>query len=233
MKSCVWKHSIISSFSALFGKMARRSVCWKFQLFCLFIILLIQASKSIPSECNNYQILSDGTRSVQSTLNNENVLCDRSLSTGWYRFMGEAGTQLPEQPVGNIYGKPYSCHTHAVSWLTTPHPRFGEGSVSRTVCFSWNGDNCHYTSVSILVINCDGYFVYYLSGTPSCYYRYCANRGNTGMTYLNWTVTERKGEGVYQSMWGVCCSEYLEGGNIIMITVFIRNLCIRNLRVEC
>ena len=166
--------------------MARRSVCWKFQLFCLFIMLIIKTSRSIPSECNNYWILSDATRSVQSIVNNENVYCDNSLSTGWYRFMGEAGTQLPEQPVGNSVGEPYSCHTHAVSWLTTPHPRFGEGSVSRAVCFSWNGYNCLSSPVSISVINCDGYFVYYLPTAPFCHSRYCANRRIPGMTYLNW-----------------------------------------------
>ena len=181
--------------------MARRSVCWKFHLFCLFIMLIIKTSKSIPSECKNYQILSDATRSINNFSYTASVYCDDRLSTGWYRFMGEAGIQLPEQPVGNSVGEPYSCHTHAVSWLTTPHPRFGEGSVSRTVCFSWNGDNCFFRSVSIFVINCGEYFVYYLPPPPICSYRYCANstKVNTGMTYLTWILLNdvgwRKGEG--------------------------------------
>ena len=170
-------------------------------MFCLFIMLIIKTSKSIPSECKNYQILSDATRSINNFSYTASVYCDNSLSTGWYRFMGEAGIQLPEQPVSNTFGGPYSCHTHAVSWLTTPHPRFGEGSVSRSVCFSWNGNNCFGSSVSIFVINCGKHFVYYLSPPPHCSYRYCANstKVNTGMTYLTWILLNdvgwRKGEG--------------------------------------
>ena len=148
---------------------------WKHQ-WSYLLIVLIKASicSSIPSECLNYQILSDETRS--GNYFSTSKVCDEHLVPGWYRFMGKAGNQLPEQPIINNSSGPFRCKTHATSWLTAPHPKIEDGKVNRTVCFYWASAECYGASVKIFVINCGFYFVYYLSPT-SCFYRYCGNHG--------------------------------------------------------
>ena len=148
---------------------------WKLQVSCLLIVLVkASLSSSIRSECLHYQILSDETRSGNYFSTSKE--CDDRLATGWYRFMGKAGNQLPEQPIINNSSGPFRCKTHATSWLTGPHPRIEDGKVARTVCFHWSALDCYGASVQIFVINCGFYFVYYLSPT-SCLYRYCGSDG--------------------------------------------------------
>ena len=144
---------------------------WDFQLLFL-VVGTISLSKSVEPECNSYQVISDETRSINYV--SSSLLCDYGMQSGWYRFMGKGGSQLPERPVVNN-NSPWRCRTHAISWITTAHPRFGEGKVQRTLCYAWSGNNCYYSSYSIFVINCGSYFVYYLQTPPACTYRYCTN----------------------------------------------------------
>ena len=154
---------------------------WELKLPCLLIVLVIASvSSNVPSECWNYQVLSDQTRSVDY-FSYSYIPCDNSLAAGWYRLMGKAGIQLPERPIVNNIS-PFRCNTHAIAWITQPHPRFGEGKVARTVCFHWFGASCQWSVPQTTVINCGNYFVYYLKPTPTCHLRYCGDttNGTTG-----------------------------------------------------
>jgi hypothetical protein len=97
--------------------------------------------------------------------------CDTSIS-GWHRFGGAAGTQLPtscmSRPAGTV-----KCGTHGVSWLNGAHPYMNEGKVTRQVCFSWDGDCC-VVSKDVEVINCGFFYVYNLVPLSGwCQRRYC------------------------------------------------------------
>ena len=65
------------------------------------------------------------------------------------------------------------CNTHASGWLNGAHPTVADGQVTRTVCFHWDSNCCKWSS-SVKVINCGGYYVYYITGTPECALRYCS-----------------------------------------------------------
>ena len=86
------------------------------------------------------------------------------------------------------------CGTHATGWLNGVHPTVSEGIVTRQVCFNWSGGCCVW-SINIQVRNCNGYFVYYISGTPSvhpCHLRYCGadqivNEKKRGGAFIMWT----------------------------------------------
>ena len=141
--------------------------------YLLFMLVKASMSSNVRSECLNYQILSNETRSVGYF--SASLQCDDGLATGWYRFMGKAGTQLPEQPIMDPISSPFRCSTHATSWMTKPHPSIWEGKVERAVCFRWGWTRCLGSSIQTFVINCGSYFVYYLQRTPACYYRYCGS----------------------------------------------------------
>jgi len=88
-------------------------------------------------------------------------------NTGWYRFVGAAGTQMPEAPPPIN-----SCGTHAPGWLNGAHPVEADGVVSRQVCFNWSGAICNWSTM-IDVVACPGFYLYELVDTPACHLRYC------------------------------------------------------------
>ena len=116
------------------------------------------------SECQSYKKLSSASRKV--THGSSPRLCDITLTPGWFRFQGDAGTKMPTWCVPT-----HRCGTDIPGWLNGTHPGEDEGIVARQVHFHW-GSNCHYWSVDIQVKNCSGYYVYYLRETK-CNYRYC------------------------------------------------------------
>ena len=121
---------------------------------------------SVARECSNYTVLSKADRLVSGGHKHE---CDNNLS-GWYRFNGAAGTQMPEYCV-----PAYSCGTHAAGWLNGRHPTVEEGAISRQVCFSYSG--CCSSNTYTTVRNCSGFYIYWFNPT-GCYYRYCGIQGN-------------------------------------------------------
>ena len=64
------------------------------------------------------------------------------------------------------------CDTHAPGWINGEHPTVADGKVTREVCFHWSSNCCNW-STNIHVQNCGTYYIYYLSGTPGCSFRYC------------------------------------------------------------
>ena len=116
------------------------------------------------SECQNYVSLNSYNRKITYSGSKG---CDSGIGLGWFRFEGSAGTRMPTScpPI-------YRCGTNAPGWMNGGHPTVADGQVSRQVCFHW-ASSCCQVSTNIKVSNCSSYYVYYLSGTPGCYYRYC------------------------------------------------------------
>ena len=126
------------------------------------------------SECSNYQLLNDCTRAVTY---NHRVLVnckDTTKLLGWYRFGGEAGTQMADTCV-----KRRHCGASNPGWLIGGHPSVSDGAVLRRVCFTGYSGCCHH-STFVSVRNCSGFYIYKLSPVypyNSCYFRYCSNNG--------------------------------------------------------
>ena len=119
--------------------------------------------------CTNYTVLSEADR-AQGNAEPPHTRSDDSLLTGWYRFQGAAGDQMPDKCVLR-----YRCGTNHPGWLNGAHPTVAEGVVTRQVCYSWYSGCCWDTDI-IKVKNCSSYYVYELQKTPS-YLRYCGNAG--------------------------------------------------------
>ena len=116
------------------------------------------------SECQNYGSLNSYTRKITYSGSQG---CDSGIGHGWFRFEGSAGTRMPTS-----CPQIYRCGTDAPEWINGGHPTVADGQVSRQVCFHWVSSCCQ-VSTNIKVRNCGSYYVYYLSGTPGCSYRYC------------------------------------------------------------
>jgi hypothetical protein len=86
---------------------------------------------------------------------------------GWYRFVGAAGTAMPESARAD-----YDCGTDAPGWLNGTHPAVGDPVAVRQVCFGWSGDSC-YWSTDVNVANCGDFYLYELPNTPETVLRYC------------------------------------------------------------
>ena len=86
----------------------------------------------------------------------------------WYRMIEPAGTRLSESAT-----EAYHCNTGETGWLNGVHPEMEEGTVTRSVCFTKNGDTCRYQA-EIQVRNCGSYFLYFLPDVGLCALRYCS-----------------------------------------------------------
>ena len=109
------------------------------------------------SECSNYKLLDDSSRVAtynHSVLGNCN---DTNKLLGWYRFGGEAGTQM-----ANTCVKQRHCGAWNPGWLSGGHPSVSDGTVLRKVCFGGYSRCCQY-SAFISVRNCSEFYVYKLS----------------------------------------------------------------------
>ena len=140
-----------------------------FSVFRLIRVFDSTFSATQPAECSNYTVINDADRSVNYKGNV--TKCDKKLEEKWYRFEGPAGDRIPES-----VPKQGLCGTYAPGWLQGKHPTQEEGKVQRKVCYVDAGNNCSYEN-QIEVLNCCGFFVYKLKGTPHCWLRYCAEKG--------------------------------------------------------
>ena len=130
----------------------------------------------MPQQCKSYKILDEADRNIKTELEN-GAYCDDDTrgydhgdfkGPGWYRMMTPAGTKIPE-----VAPPKWHCGTVATGWLNGAHPDGLGQTVSREVCFNWNGDKCNWKA-TIKVTNCGGFYVYELPRTPNCNLRYCA-----------------------------------------------------------
>ncbi len=98
--------------------------------------------------------------------------CDTylSITAAWYRFSGAAGTRLSTTSVSS-----YSCGTYYPGWFNGSLPSTVGATASGTVCANVNGNLCYapYSVNSILVTNCDSFYVFFLTPMSTCNSRYC------------------------------------------------------------
>ena len=92
----------------------------------------------------------------------------------WYRFMGAAGTRLPERPPNWSSQSEGVCGTHCPGYLNGHHPKNPGELVTRNVCFIGCGSNNCWKPRSVKIRHCQSYFVYYLVDVYACSLRYCA-----------------------------------------------------------
>ncbi|KAL9987825.1 hypothetical protein ACROYT_G002193 [Oculina patagonica] len=141
------------------------------------------AGPSYPTECVHHSYLEDSERAMGFYNGYHGYYqCDSHLS-GWYRFRGAAGDQMPTSCVGKN-----RCSSHAPGWLNGAHPSVADGAVYATVCFHWSSGCCTW-STSIRVRNCSGFYVYELGPTPACWLRYCGNGGGGNFSMTTMTST--------------------------------------------
>ena len=159
-----WKTSAYSTDRFTFYSLGTRSIITIASRYESFI------------ECSGYTFLNESNRAVTYYNRRISHLCDSNL-TGWYRFSGEAGTQMAESCANKHY-----CGTDAPGWLSGGHPALTDGPVKRKVCFSSFGQCCYYSNY-VTVKNCGGFYVYKLERPPQCNLRYCGN----GLPYAQGT----------------------------------------------
>ncbi|CAF1547292.1 unnamed protein product, partial [Adineta ricciae] len=123
---------------------------------------------SLPPQCSNYTLNTDGTRNAAyTTLGNT---CDDHIFTSspmWVRFSGAAGTLLANCPVPAS-----NCNTNSPGWYSGVYPSIAGDTTNGTVCYTWPGNTCIYSN-SIEVTNCNGYYVFALTASFRCSIRYC------------------------------------------------------------
>ncbi|KAM7009908.1 uromodulin [Tautogolabrus adspersus] len=131
----------------------------------------INGTLQCADPCQEYTVLNDDWRSTNNT-SLQNVHCDQHVNwQGWYRlFLGQTSAHIPERCVAEN-----RCGTHAPLWITDPHPTQSGQIVLRTVCNSWAGSCCRFSSHTIHVKLCYGnYYVYKLVQPSNCHLAYCA-----------------------------------------------------------
>ena len=138
---------------------------------------------TVPDWCFGYKVLDRADRSrgnVGCHSDQHDCYCDVTgldytssdwQGSGYYRFLEPAGTRIPESP-------PFEerCGTNFPGWINGKHPEGVGQIVDLLVCFSDSqhspGNYCGYKTY-ITATNCGEYFVYSLSNTESCMFRYC------------------------------------------------------------
>ncbi|XP_078370329.1 pancreatic secretory granule membrane major glycoprotein GP2-like [Oculina patagonica] len=139
------------------------------QVAVLLILMLPRFSLAFGGiECSSYKLLEEADRSIAFSSPSVKK-CDKYLQFGWYRFRGAAGTMMPTSCVPTS-----KCGTDAPGWLQGRHPSTSEGVIQAKVCFHWNSNCCHWSSL-IRVRNCGAFYVYQLVQSPQCSLRYCGN----------------------------------------------------------
>ncbi|CAJ0945420.1 unnamed protein product [Ranitomeya imitator] len=120
--------------------------------------------------CSNHTVLDEPWRST-SNMYDYRYNCD-NYKQGWYRFIGSGGVRIPESCAPE-----YGCGTAAGIWLSGKHPMLRVGAVTRTICASWNGYCCYWSSSVQIKVCPGGYHVYKLEGTPdgACSLSYCTD----------------------------------------------------------
>jgi hypothetical protein len=140
------------------------------KLFCILSVASATTTSSLPIPCYAYASLTDQYRNLQNAYSCCYSPYDyaSTLSAGWYRVSGSAGTQLVTSPVlyTGTCGESYS------GYFNGTLPSTPGALTTGNVCF-YTGATCGYSISPISVINCNGFYVFYLIPTSSTSYKYC------------------------------------------------------------
>ncbi|XP_031575085.1 uncharacterized protein LOC116308745 isoform X1 [Actinia tenebrosa] len=125
------------------------------------------------NECVNYKTFDSEDRSASKDNIVGDLKCDDDkFQAGWYRFEGQAGTQINALKIKN------RCQTLHIGYYTGAHPGPNEGIVENKICFT---DICDRNK-DIKIRNCGEFYVYYLNKTGGCPARYCGDgKTSTGI----------------------------------------------------
>ncbi|KAK7089188.1 pancreatic secretory granule membrane major glycoprotein GP2-like [Littorina saxatilis] len=130
--------------------------------------------KEIPGPCKNYTVMDDVRRDVN---NGKQLLCDRDLSPGWYRFfLNGADAVMPTYCVPK-----YRCGTDAPYWLDLQGgelPAVGHETPTRACGHGTDGCCAPVYRIPVTVRNCGAFYLYKLKPTAQCHDSYCAKRMN-------------------------------------------------------
>ncbi|CAF3692411.1 unnamed protein product [Rotaria sp. Silwood1] len=121
--------------------------------------------------CSSYTTIDDPSRNVaQSSLFGS---CDNgspfNASNGgsWIRFIGTGGTIIPLAAPAQGH-----CGAYVGGWFNGTLPTTVSSVGNGTACFSMNTVPCFLAS-SVSIINCGGFYVYFLPPVSVCNTRYC------------------------------------------------------------
>ncbi|CAF1466167.1 unnamed protein product [Rotaria sp. Silwood1] len=121
--------------------------------------------------CSSYTTIDDPSRNVaQSSLFGS---CDNgspfNASNGgsWIRFIGTGGTIIPLAAPAQGH-----CGAYVGGWFNGILPTTVSSVGNGTACFSMNTVPCFLAS-SVSIINCGGFYVYFLPPVSVCNTRYC------------------------------------------------------------
>ncbi|XP_062895885.1 uromodulin-like isoform X1 [Mobula hypostoma] len=98
--------------------------------------------------------------------------------------VNSGGWRIPETAVPTD-----KCSGTSPGWLNGHHPSVGEGEVNRTVCFSWEQNNCDRNR-TIKIKNCGDFFVYWLKPTLCCDKVYCTDPASVPTLHPVGTTSE-------------------------------------------
>ncbi|XP_078792375.1 uncharacterized protein LOC101161675 isoform X1 [Oryzias latipes] len=133
--------------------------------------VIINGTAQCGEACEHYTELNDNWLSEYNI--NGNSYCSGSyyFAEGWYRmFVGQTSAQIPETCVQDS-----RCSSYGRYQMTQPHPTQYNQTVTRSLCQSYYGSCCSYTSDTIKVKLCFGdFYVYKLQRLPGCNTAYCA-----------------------------------------------------------
>ncbi|CAF3096970.1 unnamed protein product [Rotaria sp. Silwood2] len=135
------------------------------------LVSSISIGSQSGSPCSSYTTINDPSRNVAQTslysFCDNGVPFNTSNGGSWIRFIGTGGTTIPvTSPTKN------HCGAYIGGWFNGTLPTTVDTVFDGTVCFTINVFSCVYAT-SISVINCGGFYVYFLPPTPVCHARYC------------------------------------------------------------
>ncbi|CAF1412676.1 unnamed protein product [Adineta steineri] len=131
----------------------------------------VSIGSQIGQPCLSYTTINDPTRNIAQNLNygtcDNGPLFNASNGGSWIRFVGTGGTIIPLTSAGD-----YHCGAFLSGWFNGTLPTAVGTSKNGTVCFDIYMNSC-IVYANVIVVNCNGYFVYFLPPVPLCLARYC------------------------------------------------------------
>jgi len=136
---------------------------------------VVVSSISVGSQsgppCTSYTIINDPTRNANVTGIYTNCdsgpLFNASNGGSWIRFVGTGGTIITLTPPSMSH-----CGGYLSGWFNGTLPTTVGIAVNGTVCFETPPQLCWWF-VRMSIINCGGFYIYFLPPVPACNARYC------------------------------------------------------------